>query len=205
MCRRQGLYPEAIAGDLSPERLQRYFTLDHGRYRVRKDLRDRVLFAPQNVLRDAPFLKVDLITCRNLLIYLTRAAQDQVLQTFHYSLGPDGMLLLGSSESGDSGPALFAVVDKPARLFRRRDLPAIPPPLAAPSLPARRTSAPPAERTAEASSLSDLHRQLLAEHAPPSVIVDAEGEIVHLSRGIGRFFQFEEGELSRRLLQVIHP
>ena len=201
---RQGIYPEAIAGDITPERLKRYFRLDHGNYSVRKDLRERVLFAPHNLLRDPPFLKVDLITCRNVLIYLNRAAQDQVLQTFHYSLCPDGLLLLGSSESVDGMPNLFTAIDKQARLFQRRNLPAVPPLLAASSLPTRRTSAPPAARSEEASSLSDLHQQLLADHAPPSVIANQDGEIVHLSRGIGRFLQFDEGVPSHNLLQVIH-
>jgi len=202
---RQGIYPDAIAGDLTAEQLRRSFTLDHGRYRVRKELRERVLFAPHNLLHDPPFLNVDLITCRNLLIYLTRAAQEQVLQTFHYSLCPNGVLLLGSSESVDSQPNLFVAVDAPARLFQRRNLPAVPPPLAATAPRTPRPATPPAAGAGEVSSLSDLHHQLLAEQAPPSVIVNQDSEIVHLSHGIGRFLQFEEGTPSYQLLQVIHP
>jgi two-component system CheB/CheR fusion protein len=203
---RQGIYPEATAGDITPQRLKQYFMLQQGRYHVRKDLREHILFAPHNLLRDPPFLKVDLITCRNLLIYLSREAQDQVLRAFHYSLCPDGVLLLGSSESVDSMPSLFAAVDKQARLFQRRNLPsAVAPPIAPPSRPTRRPTAPPAAPDQEVRSLSDLHRQLLAEHAPPSVIVNQDGEIVHLSRGIWRFLQFDAGEPSHNLLHVIHP
>ena len=202
---RQGLYAETIAGDVTPDRLRRYFVLDHGRYRVRKDLRERILFAPHNILRDPPFLKVDLITCRNLLIYLNREAQEQVMRSFHYSLCPDGLLLLGGSESVDGMPNLFAAVDKQARLFERRNLPAMPPPVAAQAPRAPRQAAPPAARLNDVTSLGDLHRQLLAEFAPPSVVVNQEGEIVHLSRGIGRFLHFDVGEPSHHLLQVIHP
>jgi len=202
---RQGLYAETIAGDVTPERLRRYFVLDHGRYRVRKDLRERILFAPHNILRDPPFLKVDLITCRNLLIYLNREAQDQVMRAFHYSLCPDGLLLLGGSESVDGMPNLFAAVDKQTRLFQRRSLPAMPPPLAAPAPREPRQAAPPPARGNDVSSLGDLHRRLLAEFAPPSVVVNQEGEIVHLSQGIGRFLHFDAGEPSHHLLQVIHP
>ncbi len=201
---RQGIYPETIAGDITPERLRRYFVLDHGRYHVRKDLREQILFAPHNILRDPPFLNVSLITCRNLLIYLNREAQDLVQRAFHYSLCPDGLLLLGNSESVDGMPNLFAAVDKQTRLFQRRNLPAMPP-VAPASAPMPLPAARPPEQREEPGSLTDLHRQLLAEHAPPSVVVNRDGEIVHLSRGIGRFLHFEEGAPSHHLLQVIHP
>ncbi len=95
---RHGLYPEAIVADVSPERLQRFFVMEQGRYQIKKEIRDMVLFAPHNLLRDPPFSKLDLITCRNLLIYLNRDVQEQVLQLFHFSLRPGGFLLLGASE-----------------------------------------------------------------------------------------------------------
>jgi two-component system, chemotaxis family, CheB/CheR fusion protein len=103
---RQGLYPDTIEADISPERLQRFFIAEQGYYQIKKEIRDLVLFAPHNLLRDPPFSKLDLITCHNLLIYLNRDVQEQILQLFHFVLRPEGHLLLGASESTDSVPSL---------------------------------------------------------------------------------------------------
>ena len=85
---REGIYPATIAADVSPERLRRFFIFDQGRYRVKKDMRERVLFAVHNLLKDSPFSRLDLISCRNLLIYFNRDAQDKVLGVFHFALNP---------------------------------------------------------------------------------------------------------------------
>ena len=141
---RQGIYPEAIAGDITPERLAALLHARSGPLsRAQGVARAGAVRAAQSCCVTRRSLKLDLITCRNLLIYLNRAAQEQVLQTFHYSLRPDGVLLLGSSESVDSVPTLFTVADAPARLFQRRNLPAAPPPLL-PSRPAAPRRRPPA-------------------------------------------------------------
>jgi two-component system CheB/CheR fusion protein len=94
---RQATYPDTIVADVSPERLRRFFVKENGHYRVKKDVREIALFAPHNILRDPPFSKLDLITCRNLLIYLTREIQERVLEIFHFALHPSGFLFLGSS------------------------------------------------------------------------------------------------------------
>jgi two-component system CheB/CheR fusion protein len=117
---RHALYPETIEADVTPERLARYFVKQHLGYRVRREIRETVLFAVHDLLKDSPFSRLDLISCRNLLIYLTREAQVRAFEVFHFGLRPEGKLFLGSSESVDEGSPLFAVIDKKARLFGQR-------------------------------------------------------------------------------------
>ena len=117
---RQGRYPKGIAADVSPRRLQRFFVeAGSDSYRVTKQLRDAVVFAPQNLISDAPFSKLDLVSCRNLLIYLEPEVQRQIVAVFHFALRPDGYLLLGPSEGVGQRTDLFATVSKRWRLFRR--------------------------------------------------------------------------------------
>src|SRR5262249_18051035 len=115
---REGRYPTAIEADVSEERLRRFFVQEGDHYRVRQDVRDIVLFAIHDLLKDPPFSHVDLITCRNVLIYLDRDLQEQVCTTFHYALKPAGYLLLGSSETADHPPGLFRAIDRNARLYQ---------------------------------------------------------------------------------------
>ncbi|MES2465526.1 MAG: chemotaxis protein CheB, partial [Armatimonadota bacterium] len=120
---RTAIYPETIVADVSPERLRRWFHWQNGTqgtYQVRRELREVVLFASHDVLRDTPFSRLDLVTCRNLLIYLNREAQSRVFQTFHFALRPEGRLMLGSSESLGTDAPLFALIDKEQRLYVRR-------------------------------------------------------------------------------------
>ncbi|NJM05960.1 PAS domain S-box protein [Candidatus Gracilibacteria bacterium] len=205
---RRGLYPDTIGIDVAPERLQRFFSSEPGLFRVRKELRDLVLFAPHNVLRDPPFSRLDLITCRNLLIYIDRSMQEQILQLFHFTLQSERFLMLGSSESTDGVPSLFTAIDKTQRLFQRRTVPStlaqVPTlPLLSPpqyqSLLGLRDSAdlPP--------SFEELATQSLVQHAPSTVIVNEDEDIVHLARGAGRFLQFADGSPSPNLLKVLHP
>ena len=218
---REGLYPTSIVADVSPERLRRFFVAEQGRYRIRKDLRETVLFAAHNLLRDSPFSTLDLISCRNLLIYFDNQAQQRVLETFHFALRSGGSLMLGSSESIGDSP-LFSALDKKNRLFERREVPrSIPMPLTqVPSLARRQTKtiAPlptsaqmglaqsrPEPTPREFSSFGELHLRLLEEYAPPSVLINEDYDIVHLSDGAGRFLQWGGGEVSINLLRVAPP
>ncbi|HEX3800527.1 MAG TPA: CheR family methyltransferase [Verrucomicrobiae bacterium] len=224
---REGIYPEAIAADVSEERLRRFFAKEHGCYRVRRELRETVLFALHDLLKDSPFSRIDLISCRNLLIYLNRGAQRRIFEIFHFSLRPDGLLFLGASETME-GSELFDVLDKKARLYAPRNLPrkvgnGAPSFLIAPLKRSRERPVVPqivtggamAEKPASESegpagekrthSWSELHYKLLENLAPPSLIVNQEYEIRHLSEHANRFLQFTGGEPSRNLLQVIHP
>jgi len=229
---REGVYPAAIDADLSPERTRRFFLKEHHGYRVRRELRESVLFSVHDVLNDSPFSRVDLVTCRNLLIYLNREAQQRVLQTIHFALVPHGRLFVGSSETVDDANPLFSVLDKKHRIYVQRPAPRAALPLAqvastltrsaeaqyrsagamvagaAFELPAGGLSvaAPVRERReGERPGWADTHLQLLERLAPPSVLVDGQYEIVHLSPSAGRFLQFAGGEPSRNLLRAVQP
>ncbi len=206
---REGLYPDAIAADVPPGRLERFFRREGAYYRVRKELRDLVLFAEHDLLRDPPFSRLDLLTCRNLLIYLERGLQERVAEVFRYALRPGGFLFLGSSESPpDHGG--FQAVDKQHRIYRRTseiegpgplpDMPLIPGP--------RRRS--PGERIETVSPQQEvaaaaMHRQALEMHAPPSVLVDAGHNILHVSPGARRYMEFPAGSPSANILKVSRP
>lgn len=227
---RAGLYPETISADVSEERLRSFFIKDHRGYRVRRELREMVLFAVHDLLKDAPFSRMDLISCRNLLIYLNREAQKRVFETFHFALRPDGLLFLGSSESLADGSPMFRVIDKKHRVYAHEPVarPGFPIPSGpgtlqrtieaherasnAPAIPGRRflqepgvpfgiSPVPQADRAA----VSELHFKLLERLSPPSVLVNAEHAIVHLSENAGRFLQFAGGQPTANLLRVVHP
>ena len=119
---REGCYTEAETADVSPERLRRFFVRERNGYRVRRELRETVLFAHHNVLKDPPYSHLDLVCCRNLLIYLNREAQARVMQTFHYGLRPGGYLFLGNSETPEGAMDLFVAFDKNAHIFEARTI-----------------------------------------------------------------------------------
>lgn len=224
---REGVYPTTIEGDVSEERLRRFFVKDHRGWRVRRELREMVLFAVHDVLKDSPFSRVDLVSCRNLMIYLNRDAQARVLQTFHFALQTDGLLFLGSSESVEDSDPLFSVIDKKHRIYSRRGAPAtiVPVPegpgtlalaLAGPSAPSpfHTSMVTPANAAVPAQGLppgargatwAELHVKLIERLAPPSLLINAEHDLMHISPTASRFLQFSGGEPSRNLLRTIHP
>ncbi len=196
---REGRYPSTIESDLSEERLRRFFQREGDHYRVRRELRDVVLFASHSLLRDPPFSHLDMISCRNLLIYLDRQLQQQVCNTFHYALNAGGFLFLGSSESADH-PGLFLTVDREARIYRavagggaRR--PMVLPALLGPHKPEIKSTI---IRMPAAGHVSDaaVHRQMLEKIAPPSMLVDESHHAIHLSENAGRFLQPSGGPVS---------
>lgn len=206
---RDNRYPRAIEADVSPERLRRYFIQEKDHYVLRKELREMILFAPHNVLRDPPFSRLDLVACRNLLIYLNREAQDNLLRIFHFALRPEGYLFLGNSESAEGASSIFDPIDKKNRLYVRRS--AAPPHRIAPVLPVKGdwnlklpelTRPPDRERI---SSYGDIHYRLVEQYAPPSVLVNEDFEIVHLSESAGRYLRFSGGEPSNNILKAAHP
>ena len=204
---RDALYPASVVADIPAERLRRFFVQEAGGYRVQKPLREGVLFAVHNVLHDPPFARLDLVSCRNLLIYLRPEAQEQVVGTFHYALRPGGLLFLGTSESpGEGGP--FAPAAGKQRIFRRDAAASrVPPRLSAPDLPrpaggvahdaaARDGHRPPG------FSYGSLHLRLLEAYAPPSLVVNERLEVVHLSHRAGDFLHLGEGEPTRSLIDL---
>ena len=205
---REGSYPEAIETDVTPARLQQYFTKEVGGYRVTKALRECVLFAAHNLINDPPFLHLDLLTCRNLLIYLNRNVQEQVFELFHFALRSRKFLFLGSSESLDGASDMFEIIDKKHRLFQSssvartiRTIPTLS--VTTPGSRALRQHEGASERRRVA--FGELHQQIVEEYAPPSIIVNGDLEILHLSEHAGRFTRFVGGEPSLNLLKVVLP
>lgn len=193
---RIGRFPWTISKDVPPARLERYFVREDGTYRIASDLREICLFSAHNLLRDAPFSKLDLITCRNLLIYLTPELQNRLIPLFHYALNDSGYLFLGTSENVTRHSRLFATVDKPHRIFRRRPqierrLPEFP--LTAPE-GGRRKVAPPPRVAVDQEPLQSLaERQLLDRYSPAYVIVNGDGELLHGSARTGKYLELAAG------------
>ena len=203
---REGFYPGDIKADVSAERLRRFFTGQEGGYRIRKDVRDRVVFAPHNLMSDPPFSKIDLIVCRNLLIYLQRRMQHNIIDLFHYALHPGGTLLLGSSETIDSNE-LFHTEDKQLCFFRKRNVP--PPELHLPVFPVTQTR--PAYAASADSSEAEpvvygaLHQKIVERFAPPSLLVNPDHRVVHLSERVGQYLLYPGGEPTADVFKLVPP
>jgi two-component system CheB/CheR fusion protein len=208
---REGLYTLNDAADVSPERLAEFFLAEKNGYRVRRELREMVLFARHNLIKDPPFSHLDLVSCRNLLIYLNRTAQERVMQTLHFALNPGGFLFLGNSESIEGSGDLFVTVDKDAHVYQSRAVAARMPLPNAESSDVQRTEARQLnERGQEARvidrlSYADLHQRLVEQYGPPSVVVNEDYDILHISEGAGRYLQVRGGEPSHNLLKLIRP
>lgn len=208
---RAGIYPEAIVTDVPPTRLRQYFIKEQDHYRMQKELRERILFARHNILRDPPFSRLDLISCRNLMIYLDRDIQLEVLRMFHFALNPGGYLFLGSSETADACSQLFTPVDKKNRIYRAKEVssalrraPTGPYHGFTLSAPSRPPFSEPSKRHRK-FSYADVHQRALEQYAPPSVIVNHDAEIVHMSDRAGNFLRYVGGEPSLNLTTLIHP
>ena len=208
---REGQYPAAIEADVNEERLRRFFTHEKDGYKVRQEIRDLVLFASHDVLKDPPFSRVDLISCRNLLIYLDRDLQEQVCTTFHYALNPNGYLLLGSSETADNPPGLFRTIDRNMRIYQssasKGERPRLLPRLLGNY--ALRDANFPAVRppTGPSVALSDAvaHRRAIEKLAPPSMLIDEAHKAVHLSEHAGRFVQPSGGPMNSDVVDLVKP
>ncbi|MEX2534961.1 MAG: chemotaxis protein CheB [Trueperaceae bacterium] len=201
---RRGQYPTAIASELSAERLERYFVRENSGYRVQQGLREMVLFTSHNLLRDPPFAKLDLVSCRNLLIYLNEEVQRKVFAIFQYALKLDGYLLLGVSESPGKAVEKFAEVDRKAKLFRRR--PGASEVMSFPISSPMRTG-PAANQAKEiagkGTSVGELaQRLLLKRYAPPSVVVDDSYTIVYVTGRIGTYLELAQGEPTREIFEL---
>ncbi len=194
---RLGSYPENIAADVSPERLARFFSKEDSRYRVKAEIREAVIFAPHNLIMDAPFTKLDFLSCRNLLIYLAPEVQKKLFPLFHYSLDPDGILFLGSAETVGTFTELFAPISAKARIFRRCDTAGRPELIEFPSSFARadRGAAASREPQKKGVSLQSAAEELvLHRFAPPSVLVNDKGNILYVCGKTGRYLEPAAGK-----------
>ncbi len=210
---RAGVYPGGIESEITPARLERFFAREDEAYRVRPELRDLVVFAPQNILQDPPFSRLDIATCRNLLIYLEPEVQQRVLSLLHFGLREGGVLFLGTTESAAGVEGLFEPIDKKARIFRRVGptrhgavefpLPHALPYAAdvgGPGTPAGGASRARRREGARPSLAQLTQKALLEGHTPPAVTVDREGRIVYFHGDTRPFLQQPSGEPTRELL-----
>jgi two-component system, chemotaxis family, CheB/CheR fusion protein len=202
---RSGAYAESIEAHVSPERLQRFFTKEAGRYQVSKAVRDLLVFAHHDVTRDPPFSRMDLVSCRNVLIYLEPALQKRVIATFHSALQPEGLLLLGQAETVGAAAEAFTVVDREHKVYAKS-------PHATPGLlrslphaggraPKAATAVPaPAERRTEL--VRESQRLLLDRYAPASVLVDDKDEVFHFRGDTEPYLGHAEGAASFQLTKL---
>jgi two-component system, chemotaxis family, CheB/CheR fusion protein len=203
---RAGLYPAGIAADVSAARLRRFFTKHDGGYQISKAVRDACVFARQDVTKDPPFSKLDLISCRNLLIYLGPALQKRVIPTFHYALKPDGLLLLGGSETIGGFADLFALADRRHKLYTRKpaahrmefELPR--------HGPAEEKAAPPHAAPPASAAGFDYQREadrvLLGKYTPPGVVVNEHLDILQFRGHTGPYLEPAAGAASLNLLKM---
>ena len=209
---RSGVFPSSIAADISPDRLSGFFSPDQdgGVYRVKKVIRDLLIFSEQDVTRDPPFSKLDLICCRNLLIYMGGELQKKIIPLFHYALNPEGVLFLGTAETVGEFAALFAPLDRKWKLYRRRE--------GVFSLPRLMQEAfvpPPAEGgphvgKARGESLAQtrgnlrqlVEQSLLQHYAQAGVLINGSGEILHIYGRTGKFLEPAPGDAGNNILRM---
>lgn len=198
---RKGYYPASIEADVSPEQLNRYFIKDGSGYRINKRIRDMVIFAPQNIIMDPPFTKLDIVTCRNLLIYLGPELQKKLIPLFHYSLTSQGMLILGSAETIGHYTSLFSELKENTRIYTRIDgpapqtkvdfLPRIFPIISLVESEPERTS----KMTTTITNLQMQADQLLLQHfSPAAVLVNAAGDIIYINGRTGKYLEPAAGK-----------
>ncbi|HZR18590.1 MAG TPA: chemotaxis protein CheB [Verrucomicrobiae bacterium] len=205
---RAGVYPENIQQDVSPQRLRRFFKKTNGNYQVDKSIRDMCIFASQNLVVDPPFSNLDLVTCRNVLIYFGPVLQRRIIPLFHYSLLRTGFLVLGNSETIGSSTDYFGLIDKRHKIYLKR------PHAARPGFDlGRKSSDPepkhlpgPVERSSPDPKLMDLHQQvdriLLRDFSPAAVVINSDLEVIHFRGRTGDYLEHAPGNASLNLLKM---
>src|SRR5205823_1554754 len=204
---RNGIYPQAAVRDLPDDKLNLYFRKQANTYRIDKEVREMCIFSVHNLIKDAPFSKLDLISCRNLLIYFDPVLQQRVLALFHFGLQQRGYLFLGPAENVTPQPKLFSRGDSRARLFKARALehgrvpPELPLLVPRPGLiaPARPTPLTIQER------MTRRAQRVIETYAPAAVVVDEHCDVLHFSGQTGRYLQPSPGAASLNLFNIVDP
>lgn len=206
---RAGIYADGISADVSPERLQRFFTQENGAFVIKKSIRDMIVFATQNVVEDPPFSKVDLISCRNLLIYLNNEVQKTLFPLFHYALNPEGFLLLGNSETiGDFGD-LFTTLDRKWKVFQRKGLPLkarLPLEFASPLTRPELTRGQPVptgrDQPLKPTLREVAERELLNHYTPTCILINEQCDILYIHGRTGHYLEPAPGEVTVNILKM---
>jgi two-component system CheB/CheR fusion protein len=202
---RAGRYPASLLDHVSPQRLKRFFKGDDVSYVINKDIRELCMFSPHSVIRDPPFTRIDLISCRNLLIYFGVSFQSHVIPVFHFALRPRGYLFLGTSENISQHVDLFSAADKKSRIFQRRDTMAASFQFPIFS-PAGRPSRSPGDNHGDAAGAAGLRRsvetRMLDRYVPAHVVINREGDVVHYSARTGKYLEAAAGLPNRQLVAM---
>jgi len=202
---RRTTFSTRIAADVSPERLARFFVHEDEGYRIKKEIRDLVVFAPQNLLVDPPFTRIDILCCRNLLIYLNAETQKRLLPLMHYALNPGGLLILGTAEGIGGFDHLFSALDKMSRVFQRRELLEQPRlEMLASVLPHRRVRVAEPEKPGvpDMDMTYAAQRALLDYYGPPAVVVNAEGDILYVNGRTGKYLEPASGKVNNNVFAM---
>jgi chemotaxis methyl-accepting protein methylase len=202
---RQGVFPENISADVTPEQLSRFFSKEDSAYRVRTEIREMVIFSPHSLIMDPPFTKLDFLTCRNLLIYLAPELQKKILPLFHYSLHPGGILLLGNAETIGHFTDLFANAHVKARIFRRTDSKVQPELIDFPSsfAPARidEKGVGPVQKP-YLNFQTQVEQLIQRRYAPPTVIVNEQGNVLYISSQTGKYLEPAVGKANLNIFAM---
>ncbi len=204
---RKGEYTEAVVNDLSEERLKRFFTRKDGIYRVKTELREMIVYASQNMVSDPPFSRLDLISCRNVLIYMDAALQKKIIPLFHFTLNPNGYLFLGSSESTGSFSSLFSSVDSKWKIFKVKKDSArlvIPKPAIADAA-SESDFGRMKEQLGRDSAEEAVDRLIVKEYAPAIVLINHKYEALYFRGPVNRFIEHPPGQASLNLLKILRP
>ena len=205
---RQGVYPSSIRVDVSQERLNRFFYKEsEDLYRIRKEVRELVIFSVQDVLKDPPFSRLSLLSCRNLLIYLNSEAQKKLLPLFHYTLRPGGILMLGNSETVGEFTSLFQNVNNTWKIYRRKDVPnskmqPIEFPTGMPRQPSYSREITKNEKPVRENIETLARKAIVDRFAPPAVLVDNSGNILHVTGRTGKYLEAPSGLPSHNILDM---
>jgi len=207
---RAGAYPENIQGDVSPERLRRFFTKIDSGYRISKSIRDMCIFAQHNLLNDPPFSQMDIICCRNLLIYLEPVLQSKAISLFHYSAKPNGYLILGTSEGVGAAVNLFSTVERAHKIFQKRGAAARqvvtfslnPHTERAEYVPLRMPTKPPDSAWNYLEAQKEFDRRLLAQHVPAAAFINDDMEIIHTRGNVSRYLKLAPGRASLNIVKM---
>lgn len=204
---RNGIYNESALADVSPERLAQYFVKKENGYQPKKEIREMVVFAHHNLIKDPPFSKMDLISCRNLLIYIKGDLQKKVIPVFHYSLNTDGLLLLGTSESIGEHGDLFTPIDAKHKIFKKKNINSRKPyPIFDLPFVERKLDVKKQDMSSVVSKItrvSDIAEKLLAEPSqPPSVIIDMNNDALYFSGNTGIYLAPPDGVANWNILEM---
>lgn len=204
---RLGVYPDTIVTDVDKDRLRSCFNVERHSYRIKKEIRDQIVFAEHNIMKDPPFSKLDMISCRNLLIYLNIEAQKKVFSIFHYALINEGVLLLGSSESLGEYADAFEVIDRKNKFFKRKNLKPDKMPQRGfefqDPLPTIKAASVPVLKKVQQDNLAIItQRFLLSNYAPACTIIDNKGDAVYFSGNTGKYLQPSPGEASLNVVDM---